>query len=99
MYSYKLDVLGVSEVRWKQFREIKYCGGKGRGCENDGYKEGVGILMTKAVRRSITERHPVSERLLIARFRTSIWNISITQCYAPTEGGTAEQKKNNFILS
>jgi exonuclease III len=96
-----LDTLGVSEVHWNQFGEINTAGGKtfifsGRGGENDEHKEGVGILMTKALRKSLTEWHPVSERILIARFRTSIRNISVIQCYAPTEGGAEEQGENFY---
>jgi hypothetical protein len=92
-----LDILGVSEVCWNQFREICTIGGKtfifwGRGNENYEHKEGVGIfmkegvgiLMTKVIRKSLVERHLVSGKLLIARFRTSIKNISIIQCSPPT---------------
>jgi hypothetical protein len=57
--------------------------------ENGKYKEEINILMTKAI------RHPVLERLLTARFRTSIGNISIIKCYAPTQGD-AEGKKNVY---
>jgi exonuclease III len=38
----------------------------------------------------------VSERLLISRLRTSIWNISIIQCYAPREGTAEEQKEKCY---
>jgi hypothetical protein len=101
MIDYKLDIPGVSEVRWNQFGDINIAGGgkfifSGRGGENDDHKEGVGILITKAVRKSLIEWHPVSERLLIARFRTSIRNISIIQRYAPTGGGAEEQKEKCY---
>jgi hypothetical protein len=67
-----LDILGVSEVRWNQFGEINTSGAKTiifsrRVDENDEHKEGVGILMTKVVRKSLIEWHSMSERLLIAR--------------------------------
>jgi exonuclease III len=66
-------------------------------CSNsDEHEEGVGILMTKAVMKSVIEWHPVSERLLIATFRTLIRNISIIQCYVPTEGGYEEQKEKLY---
>jgi hypothetical protein len=68
MNNYKLDILGVSEVCWNEFGEINTVGGKtfiflGRGDENDEHKEGAGILITKAVRKSLIKWHPVSERL------------------------------------
>jgi hypothetical protein len=101
MNNYKLVILGVSEVCWNQFGEIDTVGGKtfilsGRVDENDEHKEGVGILMTKVVGKSLREWHPVSKRLLIARFRTSIRNISIIQCYAPTEGGVKQEKEKFY---
>jgi hypothetical protein len=79
----------------------QYCRGKkfifsGRDDENDEHKEGIGNLMTKAVRKSLIEWHPVSDRLLIARSRTSTRNISIIHCYAATEGGVEEQKEKLY---
>jgi exonuclease III len=47
-------------------------------------REGVGILMDKEAKRSLIEWHPVSARIIVAHFKTTIRNIVMIQCYAPT---------------
>jgi hypothetical protein len=48
-------------------------------------KECVGMMLSKYVTKSLIEWTPVSERIIIARFKTRIANVAVIQCYAPTE--------------
>jgi len=89
MTNYKMDIMGLSETRWKGNGEIKtqngnllMFSGAGAGIE---HRSGVGILMNKEARRSLMERSPISERIILARFKTKIHKLTIIQCYAPTE--------------
>ena len=45
---------------------------------------GIGFLMTPRAHSCLISWEPISERLITARFRSKIWNITLIQCYAPT---------------
>jgi len=53
--------------------------------EDTEHRSRVDILMNKEARRSLMEWTPISERITLARFKTKIRNVTIIQCYAPTE--------------
>jgi len=52
--------------------------------------------MNKEARRSLMEWSPVSERMIIASFKTKIRNLTITQCYAPAEMTDKDMKENFY---
>ena len=57
MKSYGLNILGMSEVRWRKFGEMTTHDGAtfmyfGRSQDNTNSREGVGILMDKEAKRS-----------------------------------------------
>jgi exonuclease III len=93
MDRYRLEILGLSEVRWKgsgEFRtecnhHLLFSGGTTR-------NYGVGILLTKSSKKSLMTYNCISDRIIMARFRCKFRNISIIQCYAPTEVDDDEVK-------
>lgn len=102
METYKLDVLGMSEVRWNEFGEVKTPSAmtflfSGRPNANDVRREGVGIILNQKMKKSLSEWFPVLERIIVATFRGKIRNVSIIQCYAPTE--QAEESKKDCFYS
>ena len=82
----KLDVLGVSEVRWKNSGKCTtdehvmiYSG------HTTEYKHGVGVLLSKQVAKSMMEEfHALSDRILIVKIASKPFNLVIVQVYAPT---------------
>jgi len=97
--NYKLDIMGLSEIRWKDNGEIKTRNGNSLIFsvvgEDKEHKNEVGILMNKEARKSLVECSPISERMILARFKTKICSLKIIQCYAPTEM-TEKDKKEEF---
>lgn len=101
MVNYGLDILGLSEVRWLEAGEMQtqegltflYSGPTGDGAE---HRNGVGLLLNKGAKQSLMQWIPVSERLLTARFKTNIRNVTIIQCYAPTEASDEELKEEFY---
>lgn len=90
MEAYKLDILGMSEVKWNVFGELKTPSAmtllfSGRPNANDVHRGGVGIILNQKMKKSLIEWFPVSERIIMATFKGKIRNVSIIQCYAPTE--------------
>ena len=99
MTNYKLDVMGLSEIRWKESGEIITQNGNslifsGVG-EDKEHRNGVGVLMNKEARKSLMEWSLISERIMAACFKTKICNLTVIQCYAPTEI-TEKDKKEEF---
>jgi exonuclease III len=52
--------------------------------------------MNKEARRSLMEWSPISERIKLARFKTKICNLTIIQCYAPTETTDKDMKEKFY---
>jgi len=93
----------MSEVRWREFGEVIthdyttfiY---SGRPQEDDNKsREGVGILMDKEAKKSLTEWHPVSARIIVAHFKTTIRNIAMIQCYAPTAVAEEDERQEFYV--
>ena len=86
MKRYQWNILGLCEVRWKNFGETStpeghklfFSGGEDR------HKHGVGFLIHKDTVNAIMGCRPVSSRLTTIRLKASPFNITIIQAYAPT---------------
>ena len=80
----KIDILGLSEVRWKGAGKINdegttfiYAGG-------DSHSRGVGLVLSKDVARALIGYWAISDRILVAKLQGRPFNICIIQVYAPT---------------
>ena len=97
MQNYNLDLLCVSECRWT---------GSGRKVTRDGsiilfsgkdnvHSNGVALIANRHAARSLMEWEPISDRLIRARFASNYCNLTILQCYAPTNQAE-EDIKDDF---
>lgn len=87
MSNYKLSILGLSETRILNSGSTHLSSGHHllfSGNSNTKVR-GVGILLTPYSSRCLIEFKPISDRLIVARFSCRFRNISVIQCYAPTE--------------
>ncbi|KAL9953192.1 hypothetical protein ACROYT_G040569 [Oculina patagonica] len=96
MRRYRLDILGISECRWT---------GSGRRVNSDGavimysghdsqHIRGVAIIVSKAKANTLLEWEPPSDRLIRACFSSKHCNLTILQCYYPTNDADEEDKDN-----
>ena len=97
MQNYNLDLLCVSECRWT---------GSGRKVTRDGsiiqiageghtHFNGVALIANRQAARSVIDWEPISDKLIIARFASNYCNLTILQCYAPTNEAE-EDVKDDF---
>jgi hypothetical protein len=103
MDRYKLDILGVSEVRWNGSGQIITINSKmllysGMLSEEDAHVQGVGILFNKETKNALLEWNPLSERIITARVKTKYRKMTIVQCYAPTEDGKPDEKESFYSI-
>ncbi|KAK2723402.1 hypothetical protein QYM36_001913 [Artemia franciscana] len=86
MKQYNIDILAVSEIRWK---------GVGQETLNHGYvlvysredshhQAGVGLMMSPVAYRAMLKWTPINEKILFARFATAHTKLSVIVCYIPT---------------
>jgi exonuclease III len=95
-----MDLLGLSERRWRGSGELTTETGKlllysGR---SDEEKHKVGLILSKAMRKLLTEWTAVSERLITARLSTRLRMLTIVQCYTPTNAETTEEEEAFYGL-
>jgi len=88
MTDYNLDLLGLSEAGWRGSGEFITMTGElllysGRSDEGK-HEHGTGLILRKAMRKSLTEWTAVSERIITAKLNTCLRKLTILQCYAPT---------------
>ena len=94
--AYRLDVLGISEIRWISQGQtisdgvtILYSGRK------NVHTHEVGILLSRKATCVLIEWAPVNRRIITARPQTRHAKITMVQAYAPTED-VRENEKGNF---
>ena len=54
------------------------------------HKNGVGLLLTKQVAKSMVDFHALSDRILILKIASKPFNLVIIQVYAPTSTSSDE---------
>ena len=81
-----MNILGLCEMRWKNFGETTteeghkiFFSGK-----EDKHEHGVGFLVHKDIVNTFMGCRPVSSRLITIRLRAVPFNITVVQAYVPT---------------
>lgn len=98
---YNIDILGLSETRWNQSGEFLTRSGDtllyaGHENENSPHTAGVALLLSRTAKQSLISWQAISERLITARFKCRVRNVTIIQCYAPTEAANVEDKDDFY---
>lgn len=87
MYNLRLDVLGISDVRWPGSGKCMTRNGMMyySGNNEPGHRKGVGIIVDKNCQKAVCNVVPYSDRVMMLTLNTQLKRkINIIQIYAPT---------------
>lgn len=99
---YKLDILGLSEIRKANSGELRTSTGEhllfsGKP-ESDVRSSGVGFLISSKAYKGLLDWKPVSDRLITVRLKASPKNVTFVQAYAPTMLADPVEKDEFYSL-
>ena len=98
MKRYKLDILGISECRWRGSGKSKlntaeviiYSG------EENIHQGGVAIMMSQQAARCLMEWTPESSRIIRARFYSKCRKLTLIHAYSPTNDASIESRDDFY---
>lgn len=100
MLRFKLNVLALQEIRWKEAGKIdklNYTLFFSGNAEKSGHA-GTGFMISKDTRKLLLGFTPVNERLCSLRLKGKFNNVSIISAYAPTENADEDDKEHFYII-
>ena len=96
---YSINILALSEVRWKSIRKIvrdgvtfMYSGNSQK------HKYGVGIYINSQTAEALLSWSSVSDRIITGRFQSCHVKVTVLQVYAPTNKYSDEIKNDFYNL-
>ncbi|XP_026047154.1 craniofacial development protein 2-like [Astatotilapia calliptera] len=97
--SYRMDILGISEMRWagsgkmvSDGKMVLYSG------HAQDHARGVGFILSRRATTSLLAWKPISDRLTLARFQARHVKVTILQVYAPTEEADDTDKDGFYAM-
>ena len=95
MERYKIDILGLSEVRWPSSGRTRLQSGKvvlHSGRADGSHLEGVALMLSAKATNALIKWEPINERIILARFFSKYIKTTVILVYAPTNEASEETK-------
>ena len=81
----KIDILGISELKWTGMGEFNSDDHYIYNCGQESLRRnGVAIMVNKRVRNAVLGCNLKNHRMISVRFQGKPFNITVIQAYAPT---------------
>jgi Reverse transcriptase (RNA-dependent DNA polymerase)/Endonuclease/Exonuclease/phosphatase family len=96
MKRYKLQILGMSEMRWTESGITTSEGIRIYHSGGNRHERGVGIAIEARLAAAVIGWEPVSDRIITMRMQTRHTKTTIIQVYAPTDMATDEEKDSFY---
>ena len=97
---YNLHVLGISESRWIGTGRLKTASGQRvlySGWDDELHRVGLATILKKGADRSLLKWKPINSLLIKARLKGKQNNLTLIQCYAPTNDSEDDVKYNFYL--
>ena len=92
----KINILGLSEVRWKGAGETTTGESKFYYSGGEDHERGVGIILDEEASKSVKGYWAVSDRVLLLKIAGKPLDLNIIQVYAPTSASSEEDAENFY---
>ena len=92
----KINILGLSEVRWKGAGETTTGKSKFYYSGGEDHERGVGIILDEGASKSVKGYWAVSDRVLLLKVAGKPLDLNIIQVYAPTSASSEEDAENFY---
>ena len=92
----KINILGLSEVRWKGAGETTTGKSKFYYSGGEEHERGVGIILDEEASKSVKGYWAVSDRVLLLKVAAKPLDLNIIQVYAPTSASSEEDTENFY---
>ena len=92
----KINILGLSEVRWKGAGETTTGKSKFYYSGGEDHERGVGIILDEEASKSVKGYWAVSDRVLLLKVAGKPLDLNIIQVYAPTSASSEEDAENFY---
>ena len=94
---YKMDILAISEMRWKDSGTSTISDGAGEQLKvmysgGATHHRGVGFVLSRTADRALKSFNPVSDRIAVAEFDSFVGPIFYIAVYAPTDVSSDDDK-------
>lgn len=91
---YAVDIAGISEVRWLKRGETTVDGYRFVYCGKERERQaGVALVLSPRAQAALRSTTIVSERLIMARFKSQHGYTTVMQVYAPTDAASQSEKQ------
>jgi exonuclease III len=89
---FKWDIIGIAETHWLGVDDRRYNGCRilSSGREKI-HRSGVALALSPLAEKSLLGYNPVTDRIMSARFKTTIGTMTVCQIYAPTSNAEDEE--------
>jgi hypothetical protein len=79
------DIIGIAETHWTGVEDKRYEDYRILSCgREDMHRSGVALVLSPLAEKALQGHNPVNDRIITARFRTTIGRLTVCQVYAPT---------------
>ena len=92
----KINILGLSEVRWKGAGETTTGKSKFYYSGGEDHERGVGIILDEEASKSVKGYWAESDRVLLLKVAGKPLDLNIIQVYAPTAASSEEDAENFY---
>ena len=88
MVRIKIDLLGISGLKWMEMGEFN--SGNHYGQESL-RRNGVALIVNKRIQNTVLDCSPKNDRMILVRFQSKPFNITVIQVYAPTTNAKEDE--------